>query len=148
RPRHQGVSMRSSSKRLRGVVWLSVAGGALVLISPATATRASQPPAQQQVAPATAAAAIPPHIRQIRQELSGMLVSIDPATGEFRTPTPDEQASLAGSAGASARSVAPQPVDLPGGGAALLSTAANMDFTTAVQGPDGTLTFRCTHGFD
>ena len=139
--------MRLPLKRFRTVVWLIAAGGALALIAPATTTRASQGDGAQKVGAPTTATAMPAHLREIRRELSGMLVSIDPATGEFRTPTPEELASL-GSAGAAARFAAPQPVDLPGGGSTLLTSAANMDFTTAVQGADGTLTFRCRHGFD
>ena len=139
--------MRLSSKRFAGVVWLTAASGALALMAPVTTTRASQAD-RAQVTARAAGAAMPPHIRQIRRELSGMLVSIDPATGEFRMPTEEEQSILAGPGGDAARFAPPQPVELPGGGSALLSSTANIDFTTAVQGADGTLTFRCTHGFD
>jgi hypothetical protein len=134
-------------KRFRSVVWLTVAAAALALIAPATTTGASQADDVQQVGTRTTVIAMPPHLKEVRRELSGMLASLDPATGEFRTPSPDELAALE-SSGPSARFAAPQPVDLPGGGSALLSSAANMDFTTAVQGADGRLTFRCRHGFD
>lgn len=139
--------MRLSSRSWGGV-WLTAACGVLAVTAPVTTTRASQADNAQQVSAVGTVAAIPPHIREIRRELSGMLVSIDPATGEFRTPTPEEQAGLTGSTAAVARFAAPQPVDLPGGGSMLLSSTANIDFTTAVQGADGKLTFRCTHGLD
>ena len=139
--------MRLSLKRFRGAAWLIASSGALALIAPVTTTRASQADGAQKVTARTTVA-MPPHIGEIRRELSGMLVSIDPATGEFRTPTQQEQEALAGSAGAAARFAAPQPVDLPGGGSMLLSSTANIDFTTAVLGADGKMTFRCTHGLD
>ena len=135
-------------KRFRGAVWLTAASGALALIAPVTTTKASQTDGARKVAGRTTVVAMPPHIGEIRRELSGMLVAIDPVTGEFRTPTQQEQEALAGSAGAAARFAAPQPVDLPGGGSMLLSSTANIDFTTAVLGTDGKMTFRCTHGLD
>ena len=76
-----------------------------------------------------------------------MVVSIDPATGQLRAPTPEEHEALTGSAAARTAVAAPQPVDLPGGGAVVLTDAANIDFLTAVH-EDGRVRFRCTHGFD
>jgi hypothetical protein len=140
--------MRLSPNNFRGAVWLAAACSVLAITAPVTTTRASQAEAAQKVAARRTVAAIPPHIQQIRSELSGVLVSIDPATGEFRTPTPEEHEALAGPAGTASRLAAPRPVDLPGGGSMVLTSAANIDFTTAVQGADGTITFRCTHGLD
>lgn len=92
--------------------------------------------------------AVPPELEAIRQTLAGMVVAVDPVTGELRAPTEDEHDALRSASAAPRAVAAPQAVELAGGGQLLLASAAQVDFLTAVQGADGSLTMRCRHGFD
>jgi hypothetical protein len=92
--------------------------------------------------------AVPPQLEAIRQMPAGMVVAVDPATGELRAPTEDERDALTSASAATRAFAAPQAVELAGGGQLLLASAAHVDFLTAVLGADGSLTMRCRHGFD
>lgn len=139
-----------SNGRWRGSWWWGAgAFGALAVSTPSAAPAAARaaapaPVVTVRMAPAEA----PEHVRELRRALAGMLVAIDPATGELRAPTAAEHEALTGSAATQTAFAAPQPIDLPGGGSLVLTSAANVDFLTAVRGEDGTIGFRCRHGLD
>ena len=124
----------------------SMRGGLRVAIALAAATIAPAgsmlpaPPIEQL-------SAVPPGVEQIRQAMGGTVVTVDPVTGEMRVPTQAEHDALTGGA-ARQRFAAPQVVEVPGGGEMLVASPATIDFLTAVIGPDGKVSMRCTHGFD
>ena len=66
----------------------------------------------------------------------------DPVTGKLRAPEPGEAVV----AGAPARATVPAAqVALPGGAIALPLDLSQMEFMTAVQQPDGTVSYRCAN---
>ena len=150
---------RRVSPRLRvvtsTVLGIAVAGAALAQQSSSSQVRQSSPSTSLAQTVGTPAAdrsqasgvAIPQHIQNVRRALSGMLVAIDPETGALRAPDAAEVEALTGAATA-ARFAAPEPIDLPGGGAAILTSPASIDLLSATRQADGTVSFTCTHGLD
>lgn len=135
-------------------------GGAMAAAAIAQQPQAQQASRTQPPSPATAAdtapaspvtaapsAVVPPHIEEVRRALAGMIVAIDPATGELRAPDAAEVEALTGTAQA-ARFAVPRPLDLPGGGAVARTAASSVDLLTVTRGADGTITYTCSHGID
>jgi hypothetical protein len=141
-------------KRSRDSVWIAAAGCVLLAIqAPATGTQAAGTELAAQGQPKMATVSIrtldqaPPQLRDIQDALSGMVVAIDPATGELRAPTQDEHARLTGSATARRALLQPQSIEV-GGISGLPANASSIEFLTAVQDSGGRVTFRCVHGLD
>lgn len=120
--------------------WCAVIALAAATTAPAGSIRPA--PQIQQLS------AIPEGVQQIREAMAGTVVAVDPVTGEMRMPTQAEHDALTEGRAAAPRFAAPQIIQVPGGGELLMTSPATIDFLTAVAGPDGRVSMRCTHGFD
>ena len=131
------MGVRSRASRRGGLC------AAIALIAATTAPAGVHPAPQiQQLS------AIPEGVGHIRQAIAGTVVTIDPVTGEMRVPTQAEHDALTGGGVGVQRFAAPEILQVPGGGEVLMASPATIDFLTAVVGPDGSVSMRCTHGFD
>ena len=116
---------------------------ATVAAAPPAEGRKEQRPSENQ-ATAKAGALSKESLEKVRRA-AGMIVYLDPVTGEMRAPTSQERAALLGQADvrSTAQAAPNRPVQLPGGGLAIQTDSSGFDFAVATQDAHGKIHYHC-----